>query len=106
MAAVSPAPPPLRAPDLASSSESPARVDPAALLSCADVEGQLSALTAHERTLDTDILFGLLKDICRFRKNLKLVISSATLDAEKFSVYFDDAPIFNIPGRRYPVEIL
>ncbi len=60
---------------------------------------------AHERTLHTDILFGLVKDITRFRPELKLLISSATMDAQKFAKYFDDAPIFNIPGRRYPVDI-
>ncbi|CAD7086133.1 unnamed protein product [Hermetia illucens] len=60
---------------------------------------------AHERTLHTDILFGLVKDIARFRPELKLLISSATLDAEKFSQFFDDAPIFRIPGRRFPVDI-
>eukprot|EP00930_Biecheleria_cincta_P058419 TRINITY_DN44257_c0_g1_i1.p1 TRINITY_DN44257_c0_g1~~TRINITY_DN44257_c0_g1_i1.p1 ORF type:complete len:1042 (-),score=197.45 TRINITY_DN44257_c0_g1_i1:241-3255(-) len=60
---------------------------------------------AHERTLHTDVLFGLVKDVARFRQDLKLVISSATLDAEKFSEYFDNAPIFNVPGRRYPVSI-
>ncbi|CAN6452456.1 unnamed protein product [Victoria cruziana] len=60
---------------------------------------------AHERTLSTDILFGLVKDIARFRPDLKLLISSATLDAEKFSDYFDSAPIFKIPGRRFPVDI-
>ncbi|CAI5464562.1 unnamed protein product [Closterium sp. Yama58-4] len=60
---------------------------------------------AHERTLHTDVLFGLVKDIARFRPDLKLLISSATLDAEKFSEYFDFAPIFRIPGRRYPVDI-
>ncbi|KAG5675858.1 hypothetical protein PVAND_005726 [Polypedilum vanderplanki] len=60
---------------------------------------------AHERTLHTDILFGLVKDIARFRSDLKLLISSATLDAEKFSSFFDDAPIFRIPGRRFPVDI-
>ncbi|CAH1388645.1 unnamed protein product [Nezara viridula] len=60
---------------------------------------------AHERTLHTDILFGLVKDIARFRSDLKLLISSATLDAEKFSAFFDDAPIFRIPGRRFPVDI-
>jgi len=43
---------------------------------------------AHERTLHTDILFGLVKDISRFRPDLKLLISSATLDAEKFSEVF------------------
>jgi pre-mRNA-splicing factor ATP-dependent RNA helicase DHX16 len=60
---------------------------------------------AHERTLHTDILFGLIKDIVRFRSDLKLIISSATLDAEKFSKYFDDASIFMIPGRMFPVDI-
>jgi pre-mRNA-splicing factor ATP-dependent RNA helicase DHX16 len=60
---------------------------------------------AHERTLHTDILFGLLHDIIRFRKDLKLIISSATLDAEKFSKFFDDASIFMIPGRMFPVDI-
>jgi pre-mRNA-splicing factor ATP-dependent RNA helicase DHX16 len=60
---------------------------------------------AHERTLHTDILFGLVKDIARFRPEIKLLISSATLDSDKFSRFFDDAPIFRIPGRRYPVEI-
>ena len=61
---------------------------------------------AHERTLHTDVLFGLVKDIARYRPDLKLLISSATLDAQKFSDYFDYAPIFRIPGRRYPVDIL
>ncbi|KAM3183001.1 putative pre-mRNA-splicing factor ATP-dependent RNA helicase mog-4 [Hymenolepis weldensis] len=60
---------------------------------------------AHERTLHTDVLFGLVKDVARFRPDLKLLISSATLDAQKFSQFFDDAPIFRIPGRRYPVDI-
>lgn len=61
---------------------------------------------AHERTLHTDILFALVKDIARFRPDLKLLIASATMDAEKFSSYFDDAPIFNIPGRRFDVDIM
>lgn len=60
---------------------------------------------AHERTLHTDILFGLVKDIVRFRSDLKLIISSATLDAEKFSNYFDGASIFMVPGRMFPVDI-
>ncbi|KAJ2082437.1 hypothetical protein H4R24_001605 [Coemansia sp. RSA 988] len=60
---------------------------------------------SHERTLHTDILFALLKDVARFRPDLKLLISSATMDAQKFSEYFDDAPIFKIPGRPYPVDI-
>lgn len=60
---------------------------------------------AHERTLHTDVLFGLVKDIARFRPDLKLLISSATIDAEKFSAFFDDAPIFRIPGRRFAVDL-
>uniref|UniRef100_A0A183DHZ5 Helicase ATP-binding domain-containing protein n=1 Tax=Gongylonema pulchrum TaxID=637853 RepID=A0A183DHZ5_9BILA len=60
---------------------------------------------AHERTLHTDVLFGLVKDIARFRNDIKLLISSATLDVEKFSTFFDDAPILRIPGRRFPVDI-
>ena len=55
---------------------------------------------AHERTLHTDVLFGLVKDIARFRPDLKLLVSSATLAAEKFSAFFDDAPVFQFPGRR------
>ncbi|PIA31073.1 hypothetical protein AQUCO_05300119v1 [Aquilegia coerulea] len=60
---------------------------------------------AHERTISTDVLFGLVKDVARFRSDLKLIISSASLDANKFSDYFDCAPIFNIPGRRFPIEV-
>ncbi|KAG7087465.1 hypothetical protein E1B28_013431 [Marasmius oreades] len=60
---------------------------------------------AHERTLSTDILFALVKDITRFRPDLRLLISSATLNAEKFSEYFDDAPKFYVPGRTHPVDI-
>ena len=60
---------------------------------------------AHERTLHTDILFGLVKDIARFRPDLRLLISSATLDAQKFSSFFDDAPIMNVPGRMHEVAL-
>ena len=61
---------------------------------------------AHERTVDTDVLFVLLKKLLLRRKDLKLIVTSATLDADKFSRYFFDCPIFTIPGRTYPVEIL
>lgn len=69
---------------------------------------QYSALMideAHERTVSTDIACGLLKDIAKARPDLKLLISSATMDAVKFQKYFDNAPIFNIPGRRYSVDV-
>lgn len=61
---------------------------------------------AHERTIATDILFALLKKALKKRPDLRVIVTSATLDAEKFSTYFNDAPIFTIPGRTYPVEIL
>lgn len=60
---------------------------------------------AHERTLHTDILFGLIKDVARFRPELKVLVASATLDTARFSTFFDDAPVFRIPGRRFPVDI-
>ena len=60
---------------------------------------------AHERTLHTDILFGLVKDLINARDDFRVIISSATIDAEKFSKFFDNAPIYNVPGRRFPVSI-
>eukprot|EP00755_Sulcionema_specki_P010927 Sspe_Gene.711::Locus_244_Transcript_1_1_Confidence_1.000_Length_2262::g.711::m.711/K12820/DHX15, PRP43; pre-mRNA-splicing factor ATP-dependent RNA helicase DHX15/PRP43 len=60
---------------------------------------------AHERTLSTDVLFGLMKEILPKREDLKLIVMSATLDAKKFQQYFDNAPLMNIPGRLFPVEI-
>jgi ATP-dependent RNA helicase DHX8/PRP22 len=61
---------------------------------------------AHERTIHTDVLFGLMKQAVQKRKDLKLIVTSATLDSVKFSEYFYGAPIFTIPGRMFPVEIL
>nr|CAH7767740.1 unnamed protein product [Callosobruchus chinensis] len=61
---------------------------------------------AHERTIHTDVLFGLLKQAVMKRAELKLIVTSATLDAVKFSQYFFKAPIFTIPGRTFPVEVL
>ncbi len=61
---------------------------------------------AHERTIATDVLFGLLKKTLKRRPDLKLIVTSATLDADKFSEYFNQCPIFSIPGRTYPVEIM
>jgi len=60
---------------------------------------------AHERTLHTDVLLGLCKDIARFREDLRLIISSATLNAERFSNYFDGAAIFTVPGRMFSVDV-
>jgi len=60
---------------------------------------------AHERTLSTDVLMGLLKDVMKNRPDLKVVVMSATLDALKFQQYFDGAPLLKVPGRTHPVEI-
>ena len=61
---------------------------------------------AHERTIATDVLFGLLKKTLTRRPDLKVIVTSATLDADKFSEYFNKCPIFTIPGRTFPVEIM
>ncbi|KAM3440147.1 hypothetical protein NHJ13734_003420 [Beauveria thailandica] len=61
---------------------------------------------AHERTISTDVLFALLKKALKRRPDLKVIVTSATLDADKFSMYFNECPIFTIPGRTFPVEIL
>ncbi|KAL4877535.1 P-loop containing nucleoside triphosphate hydrolase protein [Aspergillus karnatakaensis] len=61
---------------------------------------------AHERTIATDVLFGLLKKTLKRRPDLRLIVTSATLDADKFSEYFYGCPIFSIPGRTFPVEIM
>jgi pre-mRNA-splicing factor ATP-dependent RNA helicase DHX15/PRP43 len=60
---------------------------------------------AHERTLATDILMGLLKEVVVRRPDLKLIIMSATLDAAKFQRYFMDCPLLAVPGRTHPVDI-
>lgn len=60
---------------------------------------------AHERSLNTDILFGLLKAAARVRKDLRIIITSATLDSEKFGEYFSNCPVIRVPGRIFPVDI-
>jgi pre-mRNA-splicing factor ATP-dependent RNA helicase DHX15/PRP43 len=60
---------------------------------------------AHERTMATDVLMGLLKEVVGRRPDLKIIIMSATLDAQKFQRYFLDAPLLAVPGRTHPVEV-
>eukprot|EP01025_Chloroclados_australasicus_P048553 TRINITY_DN5503_c0_g1_i2.p1 TRINITY_DN5503_c0_g1~~TRINITY_DN5503_c0_g1_i2.p1 ORF type:complete len:706 (-),score=119.36 TRINITY_DN5503_c0_g1_i2:28-2145(-) len=60
---------------------------------------------AHERSLNTDVLLGILKKIAGRRRSFKLIVTSATLDADKFADFFHGAPILHIKGRTYPVEI-
>lgn len=61
---------------------------------------------AHERSLNIDFLLGYLKRILPQRPDLKLIVTSATIDLESFSRHFDDAPIVEVSGRTYPVETL
>lgn len=61
---------------------------------------------AHERSLNIDFLLGYLKRLLPKRPDLKLVITSATIDVQKFSAHFNNAPIVEVSGRTYPVEIL
>jgi ATP-dependent helicase HrpA len=60
---------------------------------------------AHERSLNIDFILGILKTLLVRRRNLKIVITSATIDTEKFSRAFNDAPIIVVSGRLYPVEV-
>ncbi len=60
---------------------------------------------AHERSLNIDFLFGYLKTVLTRRSDLKLIITSATIDPQRFSRHFDDAPVIEVSGRTYPVEV-
>lgn len=59
---------------------------------------------AHERSLNTDVLFGIMKKLLKERSDLKLIVTSATMNSERFSEVFGGVPIFNIPGRTFPVQ--
>ncbi|WP_257797332.1 ATP-dependent RNA helicase HrpA [Aggregatibacter actinomycetemcomitans] len=60
---------------------------------------------AHERSLNNDFILGYLKQLLPRRPDLKLIITSATIDVERFSKHFDNAPIIEVSGRTYPVEV-
>ena len=60
---------------------------------------------AHERSIYTDVIFGIIKQLIQKRKDLRVIISSATLSTTKFQNYFFEAPVIQVPGRRYPVDI-
>ncbi len=60
---------------------------------------------AHERSLNIDFLLGYVKQLLAKRRDLKVIITSATIDTEKFSAHFSDAPIIEVSGRTYPVEV-
>uniref|UniRef100_A0A3P9KB24 RNA helicase n=1 Tax=Oryzias latipes TaxID=8090 RepID=A0A3P9KB24_ORYLA len=71
----------------------------------------LSSLThiivdeVHERSVQSDFLLTILKDVVRRRSDLHLILMSATVDCHKFSSYFNRCPVINIPGRTFPVEV-
>ena len=60
---------------------------------------------AHERSLNIDFILGYLKRLLPSRPDLKVIVTSATIDTERFSQHFDGAPVIDVPGRMYPVEI-
>ncbi len=60
---------------------------------------------AHERSLNIDFLLGYLKRLIKKRKDLKIIITSATIDPDRFSKHFNNAPVINVSGRTYPVEV-
>ena len=60
---------------------------------------------AHERSLNIDFLLGYLKQLLERRPELKVIVTSATIDTARFAAHFDDAPIVEVSGRTYPVEI-
>ena len=60
---------------------------------------------AHERSLNIDFLLGYLKRLLAKRRDLKLIVTSATIDTARFAAHFDDAPVIEVEGRAYPVEV-
>lgn len=60
---------------------------------------------AHERSLNIDFLLGYVKQLCQKRHDLRVIITSATIDTQRFSTHFDNAPIIQVSGRGYPVEV-
>ena len=60
---------------------------------------------AHERSLNIDFILGYLRQLLPRRPDLKVIVTSATIDTERFSAHFDDAPVIEVSGRTYPVEI-
>jgi pre-mRNA-splicing factor ATP-dependent RNA helicase DHX38/PRP16 len=70
-----------------------------------DLDGYSAVIMdeAHERSLNTDVLFGILRGVVARRRDFKLIVTSATLESKKFSDFFGGAPEFRIPGRTFPV---
>ncbi|MDQ3510301.1 MAG: DEAD/DEAH box helicase, partial [Pseudomonadota bacterium] len=60
---------------------------------------------AHERSLNIDFLLGYLKQLLKKRRDLKVIVTSATIDTARFAAHFDDAPVVNVEGRGFPVSV-
>ena len=60
---------------------------------------------AHERSLNIDVLLGHLRRLVQRRADLSVIVSSATIDSRRFSAFFDDAPVIEVSGRRYPIDV-
>src|SRR3546814_19758127 len=60
---------------------------------------------AHERSLNIDFLLGYLKQLLQRRRDLKVIVTSATIDTERFAAHFGGAPVVNVEGRGYPVAV-
>ena len=60
---------------------------------------------AHERSLNIDVVLGHLQGLLRRRRDLSLIVSSATIDTQRFSAFFGDAPVMEVSGRRHPIEV-
>ncbi len=61
---------------------------------------------AHERSINIDLIAGILKRVLKVRQDLRVIVTSATLEVEKFKEFFNNPPLFEVPGRSYPVEII
>ncbi|CAO3629564.1 unnamed protein product [Cunninghamella echinulata] len=59
----------------------------------------------HERSIDSDFLLIILQSLCRLRPDLRIILMSATVNAERFSAYFENCPVLSIPGRTFPVHV-
>lgn len=68
-------------------------------------DSPLNFLQVHERSVQSDFLLTILKDVASRRADLQLILMSATADCHKFSNYFNRCPVLNIPGRTFPVEV-
>jgi len=75
------------------------------MVTVSGVELFLLLFQVHERSVESDFLLIYLQRLCRLRTDLRVIMMSATLDAQKFSKYFAGCPVVNVPGQSFPVEV-